>query len=100
MRIAAVSTISTPNKVTSACVRLRVLSICSLKNGNGSDHSLSRNSTSNTRPPPSSQQINGELNQPMRSPRVRPITSAQIAGKPSNRPRQSNCLNRSRRSGS
>ncbi|MCY1449055.1 hypothetical protein D9M71_657750 [compost metagenome] len=98
--ITAVSTISTPNRVTRAWVRLRTLSICSLKNGSGSDHSLHRNSTSSTRPPPSSQQISVESNQPMRSPRVRPITSVQMAGRPSSRPRQSNCLKRSRRSGS
>ncbi|MNC52005.1 hypothetical protein D3C75_1013270 [compost metagenome] len=94
------STISTPARVTRAKLRLRRDSMRNWKNGSGSDHSLYMNSTSNSRPPPSSQQINGESNQPQRSPSDRPSTMQLMAGRPSSTPRQSNCLKRSRRSGS
>ncbi|MNZ28602.1 hypothetical protein D3C78_458310 [compost metagenome] len=94
------STTNTPARVSSAKLRLRRDSMRNWKNGSGSDHSLYRNSTSNSTPPPSSQQISGESNQPQRSPSDRPRTMQLMAGRPSNTPRQSNCLKRSRRSGS
>ncbi|MNN56038.1 hypothetical protein D3C81_1709460 [compost metagenome] len=100
MMITANNTTSTPARVSKANVRLRIPSICNLKNGIGCDHSLIKNSTSNARPPPSSQQIKVDSNQSSRLPCKTPITSMQIAGNPSSRPRQLNCFRRSRRSGS
>ncbi|MNI61849.1 hypothetical protein D3C73_1171390 [compost metagenome] len=100
MMITAINTTSTPARVSKANDRLRVPSICILKNGIGCDHSLIRNNTNSSDPPPSNPQIRLDSNQSSRLPCKRPITSMQIAGNPSSKPRQLNCLKRSRRSGS
>ena len=92
MMITEVSTISTPASTIRANARLRRPSICNLKNGIGCDHSLSMNSTSSTLPPHSRKVIRPDSNQSRRLPCRMPITSMQIAGNPSSRPRHGSTM--------
>ncbi|MNF90723.1 hypothetical protein D3C84_733010 [compost metagenome] len=98
--ITACNTTSTPARVSRAKDRLRMPSICILKNGIGCDHSPTKNSTSSNSPPPSNPQIRFDSNQSRRLPCRMPITNMQMAGKPSSTPRQLKDLKRSRRRGS